>query len=523
MSSRPAWFDALTNPATYPHPVSKIGIIETHISWAVLTGEAVYKLKKPVDLGFANFTTLELRKAACDDELRLNRRTAPTLYERVVPLTHDAKGPRFDGQGDILDYAVRMRQFDQDDLLLNRIKKSGLSESVIDQLGIEIANLHRSAAIAPLSKSFGDPGLVISTVNVCLDVLKKTPSIGTIASSLSKLSQWVASEGHHLHRFFSNRKEQGWVRECHGDLHLRNLVFFENKPTLFDCIEFNEELRWIDVISDIAFLVMDLQDHGAPALSWRVLNVWLEQMGDFWGLSALHFYLVYRSLVRAKVAAIRCQQADLTEEDRNKQLTLIDDYLNLAVGYTQDQHKGFVLMHGVSGSGKSFVARQLAQEFGGIQLRSDVERKRLYGVWPPGQLEFRNTEELYSDEATRKTYDRLLLLAKTIVDAGFLAIIDASFLKREERQQLIDLAKRENIPYTIVSCSAPETVLLERIRARQQAKRDASDADARILKLQLATMEPLTHEERDMAVHHDTSLDHITGLFSQVRHRLELD
>ena len=523
MSSRPEWFDSLAKPETYPHPVSKIEIIETHISWAVLTGDTVYKLKKPVDLGFANFTTLELRKTACAEELRLNRRTAPNLYEGVVPLTQDAAGPRFDGTGDILEYAVRMRQFKQADLLLNRLEMKTLSDSIIDQLGVEIAKLHRDAAVANSKTRFGAPDLVVETVNVCLDVLRKANSIDQPIPALSHLTQWVESEGKRLDGFFTQRKERGWVRECHGDMHLGNLVVYEDKPLLFDCIEFNEELRWIDVMSDIAFLVMDLQDHAANALSWRVLNVWLEQLGDFEGLAAIRFYLVYRSLVRAKVASIRSRQAGLSNEERDKQQRFIDNYLELAVGYTRQHAGALILMHGASGSGKSHVARQLSQEFGAIQIRSDVERKRLHGLWPPTPTESVSASKLYSDDATGKTYERLQSLSKQVIDAGFLAIVDAAFLRESERRQFVEHARAKAIPCIIVSCSAPENVLFERIQTRQQSQRDASDADAAILRQQLSKLQPLTPGEQELTIHYSTSENQFEDLIRQIRHRLPVD
>ncbi len=506
------WLNALQNPAAYPHPVSRFQLVETHISWVILTGEWAYKLKKPVNLGFVDFTTLELRRAACHEEVRLNRRTAPELYDAVVPLVADPFGPRFDGTGPVIEYAVRMRQFAQEDLLDRCLSRGELSIDTINELAHEVADLHRQAAVALVETPFGRADLIRETVRACLDVLSTASLPNELRSQSQQLSEWVECEWQRLHETFEERKRQGMVRECHGDLHLGNLVLYRGRPTLFDCLEFNPQLRWIDVLSDVAFLVMDLHDREATPLAWRVLNEWLEQTGDFRGLPVLNYYLAYRALVRAKVAAIRLQQPEVPLAEEQHQHSLLRSYVELATRLTRPSQAAIILMHGVSGSGKSFVARHLASSLEAVQIRSDVERKRLFGVWPAQTQTLPPETELYSARATRETYLRLQSLARTIVRAGYRVIIDAAFLNRADRHAFASLAKELAVPFLIVACRAPEDVLRERVSQRQSVGRDASDADVDVLERQLATAEPLDPSEACSSVALNTTRDDLPSV-----------
>jgi len=516
-SLHPAWLNAIHDPAMYPHPVSRIQLVETHISWVILTGDWAYKLKKPVNFGFVDFTTLELRHAACHEEVRLNRRTAPELYDDVVPLAADPDGPRFGGTGPVLEYAVRMRQFAQESLLDQCLARKELSFDVIDTLAHEVANLHCQAAVASIEAPYGEPNLIRETVQACLDVLAKTSLPNALRSQLKQLNEWIDFEWHRLKETFVERQQQGWVRECHGDLHLGNLVLYHGRPMLFDCLEFNPQLRWIDVLSDVAFLVMDLHDRGATPLAWRVLNEWLEQTGDYRGLQVLNYYLAYRALVRAKVAAIRLQQPELPLAEEQHQHHLLDSYVELATRLTRPSQAAIILMHGVSGSGKSFVARQLASSLEAVQIRSDVERKRSFGVWSSRAQTLPPETEMYSVQATRETYLRLQSLARTIVHAGYPVIVDAAFLRRSDRQTFAALASELAVPFVIVACRAPDGVLRERVSQRQSVGRDASDADVNVLERQLATAEPLDPSETSAAVVLNTACDGLPSVVCAIQ------
>ncbi len=503
MTTQPEWLSAIRDPGTYSHPVAEIRLVETHISWVILTGDWAYKLKKPVNFGFVNFSTLELRRAACDEEVRLNRRTAHFLYDGVVPLTSEAGDPQFGGSGPVLEYAVRMRQFAQEDLLEQCLARNELSADMIDTLADAVADLHIHAEIAGIESPFATPEIINENVQRCLDQLDTASLPADLLAQLKSLSDWVHSEWQRLGETFVLRKVQGRVRECHGDLHLGNLVRYRGKPTLFDCLEFSPSLRWIDVMSDVAFLAMDLYDKGHSPLAWRMLNRWLEQTGDYEGLPVLKYYLAYRALVRAKVAAIRLGQSDLSSDAAEHQHHLLVSYVELALKLTEKNRPVMILMHGVSGSGKTFVAKQLASVLGAVQIRSDVERKRLFSNVEPGMEP--EPLDLYSAEANRKTYLRLQSLARTVIEAGYSVIIDATFSRKSDRAEFAAIASKLQIPWGIVACEAPTSVLNARVTERQQSGLDASDADIEVLQQQLSTVEPLSGNEKTVSFAMDTT------------------
>ena len=519
-SLHPEWLDALKNPATYPHPVSRIQIAETHISWVALTGDWAYKLKKPVNFGFVDFTTLELRRAACHEEVRLNRRTAPELYDDVVPLTAEHSGPRFGGTGPVLEYAVRMRQFAQEDMLDQRLTRGELSEGVIETLAREVADLHRQAAVAPLESPFGEPDSIRTSVQECLDDLIRASLPEDMRTQLDQLNEWTNAEWHRLKETFTERKRQGWVRECHGDLHLANLVLYRGQPTLFDCLEFNPALRWTDIICDVAFLVMDLHDRGAASLAWRVLNEWLEQTGDYGGLQVLRYYVAYRALVRAKVAALRLQQPELLPTDIQQHQQHLHSYVELATTLTRSNQPAILLMHGVSGSGKSFVARRLASSLGAVQIRSDVERKRLFGLSPAPANSLPLPSEMYGSHATRQTYLRLQTLVRDIIHAGYPVIVDAAFLRHSDRLTFASIADELAVPFVIIACSASESVLRERVSHRQSVGQDASDADMAVLEKQFAALEPIDASEAQRTVAMNTAADDLASVIHAIQNQL---
>jgi aminoglycoside phosphotransferase family enzyme/predicted kinase len=517
----PAWLDALTNPATYPHSVSHIQLTETHISWVALTGEWAYKLKKPVDFGFLDFTTLELRRAACHEEIRLNRRSAPEIYDDVIPLTAENTGPRFGGTGPVLEYAVRMRQFAQEDMLDQCLARGELAEDIIDTLASRVAELHHLAAVASSESPFGEPGTIHATVQACLEQLLKSAPDEVLRTQVDQLNEWTNAEWLRLKETFIARKRQGWVRECHGDLHLGNLVLYRGRPTLFDCLEFNPELRWIDVVSDVAFLVMDLFDRGAASLGWRVLNKWLQQTGDYAGLHVLRYYQSYRALVRAKVAALRLHQPEVSAPEVQHQQELLRSYAELALLLTRPVRPAILLMHGVSGSGKSFIAGRLSSLLGAVQIRSDIERKRLFGAWPPTENAPAPNPEMYAPQATQQTYARLQSLARDIVAAGYSVIVDATFLRHSERLCFASIADELEVPMIVVTCDAPKSVLRERVSQRQWSGQDPSDADVAVLEKQLESWEPLDVAEARKSVSIDTSESKPESILTAIRNLIQ--
>jgi aminoglycoside phosphotransferase family enzyme/predicted kinase len=496
---------ALEDPLCYPHAVGRVELIETHISWVFLAGDYAYKLKKPVNLGFLDFSTLQARRYYCTEELRLNRRTAADLYLEVVPVAGTANAPRIGAAGPAIDYALKMRRFPQEALADRLAARGELGPARIDAMAAVIAGFHASIPAAPARSKFG------SARNVAAPALRNFDAIEALLSDpeeherLERLRAWTRSEASRNREAFSARRRDGCVRECHGDLHLRNIVFLDDRPVPFDCIEFSPELRWIDVMSEVAFLAMDLLDHRLDAAAWRLLNAYLEATGDYAGLRVLRFYLVYRAMVRAKIACIRAQQPRNSAGERLSLKREYHGYLTLAESLARGSQPFLVLMHGFSGSGKTTVSQGLLERTGAVRLRSDVERKRLHGLAPRSRGGSGLLGGLYAPVATRKTYERLEHLARGIVESGWPALVDAAFLSRSERDAFVALARELGVKVLVVSCNAPESELRRRVQSRQAAGGDASDAGVAVLERQLATREPLEEDERACTTILDTT------------------
>lgn len=497
----------MMNPEVYDHPVSHIELIETHISWVILTGDFAYKIKKPVDFGFLDFSTLEKRRRCCEQELQLNRRLAPEIYLDVVAITGTKDKPRISAEGDAFEYAVKMTQFPQSAQLDNMLTAGELEPEHIDAISHMVAEFHQTVAVANDSMDYGNKDLVYQPVEENFSQIKAHLDVDLYADKLETLAQWCGAEFRKLETIFENRKHTGYVRECHGDMHLRNLLWLDGRAIAFDCIEFNPALRWIDVLSEVAFLVMDLQDRKQPQLANRFLNHYLELSGDYPGLPVLPFYLCYRAMVRAKVNALRLQQKALSAAERESAIAEFESYLDLAISYTQLPTLKLIIMRGLSASGKSTVSQQLLEKFSAIRIRSDVERKRLFNIASSDHSTGVKTSNkidsgIYNAQASQQTYAKLAELASQIISAGYSVIVDATFLQHAQREIFQTLADQLAVPYIILEVTAPAETLRQRIRQR---KSDVSDADLSVLEQQLLNCQALQQDERSKAITVDTA------------------
>ncbi len=465
-------------------------LIETHISSVLLAGDAAYKLKKPVDLGFLDFSTLAARKRYCALELVLNRRTAPQLYLEVVPVTGTPDAPRLGGPGAALDYAVKMRRFDTEDSFDRLLARGALDASLVDALADEVATFHAAIDVAAPDSPYGAPQVILGDARDNFAHIERLSAPGSSQAALARLRAWTEAEGAALHATFLQRQRDGFVRECHGDLHLGNVARIDGMPVPFDCIEFNEGFRWIDVMSEIAFTLMDFVDRGAPTLGWRFLNRVLESSGDYAGVAVLRFYLVYRAMVRAKVALIRARQPGIDRRLADGALEDFARHVADAASFAAPRSPVLILAAGVSGSGKTTLAQSLLEALGAVRLRSDIERKRLYGLAPDARSGSAPGGGLYRPRATQATYARLAALARTLLPFGFPVIADATFLRAADRAAFHTLAREAGAGYTLLWCDAPLEVLRSRIAAREAAGRDASEATLEVLGRQLEALEP---------------------------------
>lgn len=493
---------ALLSPDAYPDErPPTVEMCETHISRVFLTEKYAYKLKKPVHNDFVDYSTLEKRQRFCFEELRLDGRYAPDLYLGVVPVTTHGRSFQVGGSGRVVDYAVKMWRFPNNVLLSRRLDEGKVSANDIRDLAIEVAAFHRTATCICQESAWGHPPLIFQDA---LDNLEVLAPIGgqldrELAQDLRALRHWTEDQYRALETAFKFRRQSGSIRECHGDLHAGNIVWWQDRWTPFDGIEFNERFRWIDVLSDAGFLAMDLFARAHTRLARLLVSHYLESTGDYEALPVLRWYMVYRALVRAKVAAIRLGQlhSDAESEATTSQMK---HYLATAVQLTRKTQPRLWITHGLSGSGKSTGADRYVQQEGAIRLRSDVERKRLWGRGATTRPTEQEALQLYSTPMTQRTYDHLQRLAAQVIRAGHSVVVDATFLKQVDRASFARLASEVGATFQILDFQVPESELKKRITTRFSENRDVSDANLKVLTRQIRKQEPLTTAEREIAV-----------------------
>ncbi|TNE95102.1 MAG: hypothetical protein EP328_10335 [Gammaproteobacteria bacterium] len=497
---------ALQNPDLYDHPVRDFQVIETHISQVILTGDYAYKIKKPVDFGFLDFSTLARRKHFCEEELRLNRRLAEQLYLEVIPLTGTPEAPVIGGSGEAFEYMIKMRQFGQDQLF-DRLQESGALESErLASLAQQVAHFHDQLPPVAEDKPLGTPEAVYAAMQENFDQIRPMIDDKALLAQLDNLEGWTQSTFERHRDLIAKRRAEGMVRECHGDLHLANITCFDGKTTVFDCIEFNEPFRWIDVINDLAFLLMDLESRREDGLANLVLNTYLEYRGDFEALPLLPLYKTYRALVRAKIALFTLGNPSLSDAEKVELMERYRAYAQLAEDYTAIPNHYLLATTGLSASGKTCVSASMAGELGLIRLRSDVERKRLHGLGPLDDSKSGIGADLYSPAANEQTYQRLAELADQLLAGGLSVIIDAACLKQKERDLFAGIAENEGVPFALLHCEAPEELRREWVRKR---KGDASEATEELLDAQQSWFEELTAEEKSHTIHLHTDEEHV--------------
>lgn len=478
----------------FPHSVQRVRLVETHISWVLLTGEFAYKIKRPVAPGFLDFSTLALRHAACLEELRINRRLAPDLYLAVVPITGTHEKPVMGGDGPAIEYAVQMREFPADALLTTVVHAGRLTASALDDFAQRLAEFHERLEPAPADSGHGTPAAVLAPIEQSLAQIREL--LGPRASSveLEKSERFIRDCLRGGTSLIEKRRSDGRVRECHGDLHLGNLVLLPEGIIAFDALEFDPALRWIDVMGEVAFLVMDLLVRGQRALAWQFLNRYLQAGGDYGGLGLLALHLASRALVRAKVDLLQDRRPEHGSEPDAAAL------LRFAANPLDDPRPLLILMCGVSGSGKSWLAERLAPLLCAVHVRSDIERKRLAGL--PALADSRSPPGggIYGADASAATYARLGEAAGHVLGAGLPVIIDAASLTPAQREPLIRRAREHGCPAVIVHCRGSRLLLEERIAERRRQGRDPSEADAAVLADQLTGFAPPSAAEGDELV-----------------------
>jgi hypothetical protein len=454
----------LSSPAT--HGGGPVERAETHASIVFLAGPVAFKLKRAVRYDYLDFSTADRRRTFCEAELRINRRAAPAIYRRVLPITREARGQlALGGDGAPIDWVIEMNRFDQDGLFDRLSERGALDLALMRPLGSEVAAFHAGAERCTDHGGANAMGWVINGNAGAFRADGAEALEATLSTSL-----------------LDRRRADGFVRRCHGDLHLRNIVLFNGVPTLFDAIEFNDELACVDVHYDLAFLLMDLWKRRLPQHANAVFNGYLAANADFDGLAALPLFLSCRAAIRAKTALSAAALAADAQAQQQLHATA-REYLDAAVQLLRPSRPALVAIGGMSGTGKSTLARSLAPWVGpvpgAVVLRSDEIRKRLCGV---GELT-RLAPNGYTDDVSRRVYDTLASHAADVVRAGHSAVVDAVFMSPGDRVAIEQAAAAAGVPFVGLWLQAPAAVLVDRVERRGA---DASDADAAVIRMQLA-------------------------------------
>ena len=490
-ASLPPLIRALLSPERYPRGVAQVELVQTHISWVLLAGDFAYKVKKPMALQFLDFSTLALRQRYCEDELRLNRRFAPDLYLDVVGIFNTPEDPQWCGEGAPIEYAVKMRRFDEGGRLDRVCARGELQSAHLSNLAEILVAFHAAAASAPPESRFGSASSIIGPARDNFRDLLHAFRGAAVQTRLEALRIWTEAQFAHLASLMAVRKQAGRVRECHGDLHLANLVLINQRVQMFDCLEFNEDLRWIDVANEMAFTYVDLLAHQQAGLANWFVNEVLGHSGDYEAARVLRFYAVYRALVLAKVAAIRAGQS---QGDNHEALA----YIALAEKLLAVPPLRLVITHGLSGCGKTVASNAILQNDANaatLRLRSDVERKRLFGLAGTAHSGSGLDTGIYTPQAHTRTYAHLRELAAGLLNSGWSVVVDAAFLQRAERESFRSLARDAGAAFSILAPHATPHQLRQRIAARQAQGRDASEATLDVLAQQMKTLQPLGHDE----------------------------
>ncbi len=499
----PEAFRGLLAPQAYPHPVAGVDLIETHISWVLLAGEFAYKIKRPVRYPFVDLRAPERRKLLCEEELRLNRRFAPELYLDVCRVVGGGGGARIatDGaDGPVLEYAVRMRRFEGKHELDRLLERGEVEPRELERFGGQLAAVHATLPAASPQSPWGRPeelrALMIRNLLECAHASEVFGAAEPVLALRGALEQALSSRADSL----AARRAGGRVRECHGDLHSRNIVRLGERLVAFDCLEYEPAFRWIDVADEIAFLASDLTARERPLHAHAFVGGYLERSGDYSACRVLRLYQAHRALVRAKVAALEAATAG---QMRRQSLRREHDRLTAHAAKSLAPRTPLLLvMCGLSGSGKTWLARRLAERLGAVQIRSDVERKRRAGLEALARTQSAVAEGLYSSRMSAAVYEDLARAAEDILAGGCSAIVDAACLRRGQRSRFADLAARLGVPSRLVYCEAPVETLRARIDARE---RDASEAGAAVLDWQLNHFERLLAQEPLEAIRVETT------------------
>lgn len=488
---------ALMNPEVYDEVVNNVRMVQTHISWIFLTGRYVYKVKKPVNFLFLDFSTLEKRKFYCEKELELNKRLAPDMYLEVVPINEFGGEIKIKGNGRAIEYAVKMKELPQESMMLKLLEKNKIGKDTIERIVKNLIKFHSKIDVRTKDQ-FDSLNAIkfnweenFNQVSPFVPRFVEREKFDFIKRNIDKF--FINNRD-----IFEKRISEGKIRECHGDLHSGN-IFITDKIYIFDAIEFSERLRVIDVANEVAFLAMDLDFQKRPDLSNYFVEKYIEYSKDKELKKILNFYKCYRAFVRGKINFFRFSDKGVSDEEKLEAEQMAKKYFDLSYSYAKNLNPRLVIMCGLIGTGKSIFAKSLAKKIKAEVIRSDVVRKDFAKISPNVHKFEEYRKGIYSEKFTDRTYKEMIDCAKKVLLDGTSCILDATFSKKKYRKEAANLAKELNLPFFIVECTCPENIIKKRLERRMMVK-SVSDGRWEIFLDQKKSFEPVTQEEGEHIV-----------------------
>jgi aminoglycoside phosphotransferase family enzyme/predicted kinase len=498
----PELVKALLEPKTYPEKAGKIELVQTQMSFVFLTEEFVYKVKKAVDLGYLDYTTLEKRRFFCQKEVELNRRLCPETYLGVVPITSDKGAFVIGGRGDAIEYAVKMRRLPQPRMMNVLLASDGVTVEMVGGVAQKLADFHKKAETNPEISAFGETRAITINTDENFDQTEKYIGRTISEDNYQSIKGYTDSFVKKNTPLFKKRVKEGRIRDCHGDLHAAHICFTDS-ICIYDCIEFNDRFRYCDVASEMAFLAMDLDHYGRADLSRSLIRAYVAEGGDKELQKLLGFYKAYRAYVRGKVESFKLDDPYIASAEKKKTQDIAASYFDLARAYTMAKPVLFITV-GLVGTGKSTLAQAMAKRLGLVVIASDVTRKQLAGI-PVTEHRFEGFDSgIYSAELSLKTYDKMFSGAGDILREGGSVVLDASFIKAEERLKARRLAEEAGAEFFIIECTLDEANIKKRLERRLEGK-TISDGRWEIYQPQKEAFEPVVEATPPKHVIIDTS------------------
>ena len=498
--------DFLLESSSYPHNPAGVTHLQTHISDVFIAPPFVYKVKKPVDLGFLDFSTLEKRKHFCHIEVELNRRLCPGVYLGVEDITAADGKLSIGGCGETVEYAVKMRELPENGFLLEKIRRGEVGEGDMRRLARRLVDFYSSQPRRDEVASYGLPEKIRVNIDENLSLSKKFVERTITPGAYGALCYYNDRYFADNREIFLKRIDDGFIKDCHGDLHLDHINIRPEGICIYDCIEFNERMRYIDTASDIAFLAMDLDYNGRPDLARFFVAETAGAMGDPGLYRLLDFYKCYRAFVRGKVESIKAFEPEVPGDEKALSLDKAKKYFRLALRYALfGSAPAVIVTFGIIGTGKSTLARMLGEELSCPIVSSDVVRKEITGT-PAGERKYEGWEGgIYTSDITERTYGEIISRALAEAANNLTVILDASFSKRKWRETLMRKAGGSGVSVYFVRTTAPVEEVELRLLRREKEATSISDASAAILPRFLAEWEEPVEAEGALIFRADTS------------------